>query len=93
MKYQFSDKFKIKNIGDENIVVAKGSAVLDYSAVIVPNESGIFMLSYLEKPTIVDELATALAEKYSIDKSLALVDVNAFLEKSINEGIVITMED
>ncbi len=92
MKYQLSDKFKIKNIGDEHIVVAKGNTAVDYGAVIVPNESGIFMLGCLENPLTADELADKLTEKYSIEKSLALSDINVFLKKSLDEGIVITME-
>lgn len=88
MKYKTKDCFERKTVAGDSIVLARGAASIDFSAVVVLNEAGTFIWDLLADFAAPDALARALAEKYSIDEATAAADVEAYLSKMLDEGLL-----
>lgn len=92
MKYKVKDSFQMKRIADEYVVIPRGTQAIDFNAAVVFNESGAFLWELLADFTDADALVTALAKKYAIDETLARADVDVFLIKMTEQGLVDTAE-
>lgn len=80
---RFRPHIKIKQIGGESVLVSNSGGNVNFTRVITLNESAEYLISRsLENkeftPTIWRDL---LANKYGIDKELALADAEALIEK------------
>ncbi len=92
MKYQTNPDFLLKEIAGEYVLIARGAQAIDFGAVIVFNDTGILLWKTLENGATAEQLTTALVDKYGISAEQAASDVDAFLKKSLDEGIVQTVE-
>ncbi|MBR2134588.1 MAG: PqqD family protein [Eubacterium sp.] len=88
MEYRVRDCFELRQVADEYIVIPRGTELLSFNATLVFNESGIFLWNLMKKFVDVDTLSKELANKYSLDISVARVDVEKFLNKMADENIV-----
>lgn len=93
MKYQVKDSFQMKKIAEEFIVIPRGAQAVDFNAAVVFNEAGAFLWDRLQAPTAASALADALAEKYAIDAAMAAEDVQAFLKKMEENGMLDVMDE
>lgn len=88
MKYKIKDCFVMKEIADEYVVIPRGTEALDFNATVVFNESGAFLWDVLLNPVTKSELESALTDKYNIDKETAEKDVEAFIKKMLDNGML-----
>ena len=93
MLYKRNESFILKDIAGDHILVARGAAAIDFSAVILFNETGVFIWQQLENPQTQDELAAKLAEKYGVPFATALADLDLFMDKMLAEGMVFAEEE
>lgn len=82
--------FRMRKLGREHIVVAEGTALINFNRMIVLNETAAFLWEGLEggKEFTVEELADKLVAEYEIDREVALKDSKALAEKWLEAGIV-----
>ena len=65
-----------------------GADTVDYNYVTVFNEAGALIYRAMTDFTDIDTLAQLLVEKYSISVDEAKADVQAYVQKMFNEGLV-----
>ena len=85
---KIKEGFIKKNIGGVEVVVAVGEASVGFNSMITINSTGAFLWSLLENDISVEELTAAMLEKYDVDEVKAKQDVEAFVAKAKNAGII-----
>lgn len=88
VKYKIKDGFFMNKIADEHIVIARGKGAVDFAATLVFNETGAFLWKYMQTFRSIDQLATILAEHYSLDIVNAKADVTEFVNKLKENGVL-----
>lgn len=71
LKYEFT----IEKIGDNNIAVPSGSAIVDFNGILKLNETAAFIIEKLNFEISTEELIFAVSEKFDCDKNMATENV------------------
>ncbi len=93
MEIKMNNELKIKgglitkNIAGKNIVVPVGGEV-NFSGMLTLNETGMFFWKMLEKGCTKEQLLSAVTNEYDIDEKTAAEDIESFIEKLKNTGIL-----
>lgn len=85
---KIKDGFIVRSVAGSNIVVPTGSARVDFNGIMTLNESGMFLWSILEKGAEKNDLLKAMLSEYDIDEATASADIDRFLSKLEEAGIV-----
>lgn len=88
MKYKVKSNFELKDVAGELLLMPRGADTVDYNYVTVFNEAGALIYRAMTDFTDIDTLAQLLVEKYSISVDEAKADVQAYVQKMFNEGLV-----
>jgi Coenzyme PQQ synthesis protein D (PqqD) len=75
-----SKDFILRDVGGEGLLVPIGARVRDVDGLIVLNETARCVWELLEQDRSLDELATAVTERFDVDYEQARADVRAFLD-------------
>jgi len=78
----------MQNVGGENLLVPLGSRVVDMNGMVILNETGSLVWTLLEEDRSVEDLATAVAERFDVDFERAFADVRSFLDEIARMGLV-----
>ncbi|MCR5637063.1 MAG: PqqD family protein [Clostridiales bacterium] len=81
MTYSAKTCFEMKNIAGDFLLIPRGSGAIDYSAVLVLNETGAFLWREMRTPVTVSELVKKLVDKFAPSAEQARADVEKFIEK------------
>ena len=84
---KLKDGFLMKCVGGRNIVVPSGN-MLEKEVMIVLNETGCFLWKQLEKEVTRETLIEELMKEYRIEETIAVVDVDSFLENIRMHGFL-----
>ena len=85
-----SDKFIIREIAGEHIIVPTGNEALRFQGLITVNEIGAFLWETLQGgDKTLEELVQAVCAEYEADPGEAERDTKEFLGKIQNEGMLI----
>lgn len=86
---KIKENIKIKQIGDESILVSNDGRNINYTRVISLNKSAEFLIAdSFDKDFTVQEWAEKLSGKYGINKAQAIADAQALVEKLIQAGVL-----
>lgn len=88
MKYKRNESFQLKEIAGDWVLVARGKAAIDFSAVVLFNDTGILLWQVLAEWKTPQELAAVLVAQCEAPEDTAAQDVYAFLEKLDGEGLL-----
>jgi hypothetical protein len=81
--------FILRDVAGETMVVATGELSKSFHALITMNDSAKFMWQCLENDTTVDEIVAKVVSAYEgVDEQIVKNDVNAFVEKLQNAGVL-----
>jgi len=72
--------FVLRNIGGECLLVPLGARVLDVDGIIVLNDTARYVWDLLEQGRSMEEMATAVTERFDVDYEQARVDIQTFLD-------------
>ena len=78
----------MKKVAGNYVVVPVRARAVDFSAIIKLSESGALLWELLEKGAERDQLVARLLDEYDVDEATASVDVDRFINK-LNEGGII----
>ncbi len=73
--------FLLREVADNYIVVAVGSAVKDFNGIITLNESAAYLWKQLEEDLNEDQLVSRLLSEYEVTEEQAKIDVKKFIDK------------
>ncbi len=83
-----NNNFVIRNIADDYIILARGSIALDFSATIITNELGAFLWGKLAVDKSMGDLVTDVLEEYDVDEATAREDIEEFVARLRDEGLL-----
>ncbi len=83
---KIKDGFLLKEVAGNFVVVPVGD--VSFEAMLTLNETGLLIWKLLEDGAEKDTLVKAILSEYDITEELAEKDVEAFLQKLSNAGIL-----
>ncbi len=88
MTYSAKTCFEMKNIAGDFLLIPRGSSAIDYSAVLVLNETGAFLWKEMSTPVTISELVKKLVDKFAPSAKQAETDVKRFIEKMLENELI-----
>lgn len=85
---KISDDFIIKDVAGSNIVVPVEEKSLSFNSMLTLNNTGSFLWNCLKTETTKEEVIKKLIDKYGIDEQTAKTDVDEFIDKLAELGIL-----
>ena len=80
--------FMLRNVAGRDIVVAVGAASMDFNGIISLNETGAFLWKILQNGSDEKSLIDALLLEYDVSEDIAKKDVQVFIAKLTEAGLV-----
>lgn len=82
MTISLKSGFEVRDVCGEHLVMAMGEKNLDFTNVILLNETSLLVWNELEKGEKTDEqLTSCILEEYEVDHDTALHDVQALCKR------------
>ncbi|MGN0558951.1 MAG: PqqD family protein [Acutalibacteraceae bacterium] len=85
---KIKDGFLLRQIAGGTVVVPVGKASVDFNGMITLNETGAFLWKLLENDISEVELLQRLTAEYDISEDIAKADINAFIGKLKDAGLI-----
>lgn len=85
---KIKEGYILREVAGNYIVVAVGNAVKNFNGVINLNESGAFLWKVLEKGASIEQLKKELLGEYDVEESVAEADINSFIGKLEEKGLL-----
>ncbi len=83
---KISDKFVLRQVAGEWIVLPVAEKTVDFNGMLTLNETGLMLWQLLEKGSSREALAKALTDEYDVTYAEALADVDEYLGKLERAG-------
>lgn len=80
--------FVLREIAGEYIIIPTGKTALEFNGLITVNEIGMELWKMLQNEVTFDDLLKGIMEEYDVDKEVAQEDIQDFLDKLIDGGIL-----
>lgn len=85
---KIKDGFMLRQIAGTWLVVPVAERVVDFNGMFTLSDTGVFLWKLLQEGKDTGELLAAITEEYEIDEETAKTDIDAFLDKLKEQGIV-----
>ncbi|MBQ7266035.1 MAG: PqqD family protein [Firmicutes bacterium] len=85
---KIKEGYLLRTVAGSNIVVPVGEGSMDFSGVIQLNDVGAFLWKILENGSDSQNLVSQLLKEYDVDEATAKNDVEDFLNKLREAGLV-----
>ena len=86
-EYKIKNDFKLRQIGENYIVVALGKESKKFNGMINLNSTGAFMWKKLDEVHTKEALLQALMEEYEVEEAIASADIEGFIKVLEENGI------
>lgn len=80
--------YVLKKVADSYIVVALGGDIVDLNTIISLNDTGAFIWKQLENETDKEAVVSALLAEYDVTNEQAEKDVDSFIQKMTEAGLL-----
>ena len=81
-------EFILREIAGEYIIVPTGNTVMEFNGMITVNGVGVFLWKKLQEEVTFEELLQAVLDEYEVDEETAKKDIQDFLDKLTEKGIL-----
>ena len=81
-------EFVLREIAGDYIIIPTGKTVLEFNGLVTVNEVGVLLWKMLQQEVTFDELVEAVLGEYDVDEATARADIQEFLDKLIESGIL-----
>lgn len=85
---KIKDGFILKDVAGSKIVIATGSARLNFNGVITFNDVGADVFALLDGTKTVDEIAECVATKYGVETEMVKADVEKLIDKMRKHNLI-----
>ena len=85
-------EFVLREIAGDYIIIPTGKTVLEFNGLITVNEVGVSLWNMLQEEVTFEELVQGILEEYDVEESVAREDIQEFLDKLIEGGILVKDE-
>lgn len=90
MAVKIKDGFMIRRVAGEYVVVPVGNTEKTFHGMIQLNVTGAFLWEQCVKETTKEQVVQALTDKYEVERDIAQKDVERFLKRLDDAGILET---
>ncbi len=80
------DDFLLQNVGGQDLLVPLGSKVLDMNGLVVLNPTGRYIWELLAEDRSLEDLVTAVVDRFEVETDRAGADVRAFVDDLSRQG-------
>ncbi len=81
-------EFVLREIAGDYIIIPTGKMALQFNGLITVNEVGVFLWNLLQEDITKEELLQRVLREYEVDETVAREDIQEFLDKLIQGGIL-----
>lgn len=81
-------EFVLREIAGDYIIIPTGKTVLKFNGLITVNEVGVSLWKMLQEEVTVEDLVQGILSEYDVDENVAREDIQEFLEKLSEGGIL-----
>ena len=81
------DGYILRTVAGKNIVVSVGNETA-FSGMLTLNDTGVFFWNLLQKDTTKEEMISAVTAEYDVDEKTVSEDIDEFLSKLTEKGIL-----
>ena len=92
MVMRIDKEFVLREIAGDYIIIPTGKTVLEFNGLITVNEVGVSLWNMLKEEVTFEELVQGILEEYDVEESVAREDIQEFLDKLIEGGILVKDE-
>lgn len=92
MVMRIDKEFVLREIAGDYIIIPTGKTVLEFNGLITVNEVGVSLWNMLQEEVTFEELVQGILEEYDVEESVAREDIQEFLDKLIEGGILVKDE-
>lgn len=85
---KIKDGFILKDVAGSKIVIATGSAKLDFNGVITFNSVGADVFTMLDGTKTVEEIISHIAAEYDVSEDVVKADVNKLIDKMKKHNLI-----
>ncbi len=85
---KIKEGFMLKQVCEEYMVVPVGVTSIDFKSVIRLNETGAFLWKLLENGAEKEDMVKDILDEYDVSAEIASADIDAFILKLTDAGIV-----
>ncbi|MBE7089378.1 MAG: PqqD family protein [Clostridiales bacterium] len=85
---KIKEGYILRKVADSNVVVAVGARAKEFNGIINLSESSAFIWKILEKGAEKEDLVEALLKEYKADREVVEQDVERFINKIKEAGLV-----
>lgn len=85
---KIKDGFILKDVAGSKIVIATGSAKLDFNGVITFNNVGADVFTMLDGTKTVEEIVSHIAADYGVDEATVKADVHKLIDKMRKHNLI-----
>lgn len=86
---KLNDEFSVCEVAGQSFLVPLGSRTMDVRKMLDLNKTALFIVNTLkERECTREELLMLILDKYEIDEKTAAADLDEFLDKTVQAGIV-----
>ena len=78
-------EFVLREIAGDYIIIPTGKTVLKFNGLITVNEVGVSLWKMLQEEVTLEDLVQGILSEYDVDEIVAREDIQEFLDK-LNEG-------
>ena len=82
------NELMVRKFADKYIIVAIGDMSDEMHSLITINSTGLFIFEQLQKGIEYKDLLNSIVKNYDIDENTAKTDLDAFLQKAKQAGIL-----
>ncbi|MCI9273782.1 MAG: PqqD family protein [Clostridiales bacterium] len=82
------DGFILRKMSDMGVVAPVGEISENFHGMVTLNQTGIYLWELMQQEITGEQLAESLMEEYDVDQETAAQDVENFLRKAREAGIV-----
>lgn len=81
-------EFVLREIAGDYIIIPTGKTVLEFNGLVTVNEVGVLLWKMLQEEVTFEDLVKGVLAEYDVDEATARADIQAFLDKLIENGIL-----
>lgn len=85
---KIKDGFILKDVAGSKIVIATGSAKLDFNGVITFNDVGAEVFTMLDGTKSVEEIVSHIATEYGVSEDIVKADVYKLIDKMEKHNLI-----
>ena len=80
------DDLMLQNVGGQDLLIPLGARVLDTNGMVVLNPTGRYIWELLAEDRSLEDLVTAVVERFEVGPDRAGADVKAFVDDLARQG-------